>query len=268
MANAQQAIADLPWKTSSDDEITTNFAIGSLRDSLMMWLRTERGVHAETLLVSIGALTGFAAQNAVWARLEKRDIPMPDAKTATPDALSGYLRDKGLLVAAKTPSGETLYFGDLLNGYLVQGAGSKYSLALWSVIAAAAVDAGVKPSELPDPRAMFRQIAGTMGKPEFGVPTAAKEHQPQMTPREALTTFWPRAKFIFTRTDGPGPAKGRSVPPEYWPLIGTLVAGQFMRSTKDTLDPRIGLGLLMESAIAMSKVDPKSVPQTPPPAPQ
>jgi len=262
MTNAQQPLSELPWKGSSDDEITANLAIGSLRDSLMLWLKTDRGgVHAETLLVSIGALTGFAAQNAVWTRLSKRDIPMPDANDATADALSDYLRDKGLLVSAKTPSGETLYFGDLINGYLVQSAGSKYSLALWSAIAAAALEAGVKPSELPDPRAMFRQIAASAGTLEFGIPTAAREHQPQMLPRQALDRYWPRAKFILTRTDGPGPAQGRSVPPEYWPLIGTMVASQFVRTTKDTLDPRIGLGLLMESAIAMSKVDPKSVPQ-------
>jgi hypothetical protein len=47
-------------------------------------------------------------------------------------------------------------------------------------------------------------------------------------------------------------------------LINALVAQQFVTMTKDTLDPRIGLALLMESAIAMSKVDPKTVPQTVP----
>jgi hypothetical protein len=59
---------------------------------------------------------------------------------------------------------------------------------------------------------------------------------------------------------------GRSVPPEYWPLISALVAQQFIRMTKDTLDPRIALALLMESAIAMSRVDPQTVPQTEPAA--
>jgi hypothetical protein len=88
-----------------------------------------------------------------------------------------------------------------------------------------------------------------------------------LSPRQALDLFWPRAKFIFSRTDGQGgveTAKGRSVPPEYWPMGTALIAQQFVTMAKDTLDPRIGVALLMESAIVMSKVDPKTVPQTVP----
>jgi len=260
MANAQQT-TELPWK-SPEDTVTANFAIGSLRESLMVWLKNDDGVQAETALVSIGALMGFAAQTAVWTRLGKRDIPMPDATTATPEAVSEYLRTKGLFVTVTTQSGETLYFGDLINGYLVHGANSKYRFTLWNVVAASALEAGLKQADLPDTGAMFRRIAETAGKPDFGIPTAPRGHQPWLTPRKALNLFWPHAKVIFTRTDGPGPAQGHSVAPEHWPLIGVIVANQIVRNTKSTLNPRIGLSLLMESAIAMSKVDPKSVPQT------
>ena len=71
----------LPWQ-DTDDEIITNMAIGRLRDSLLMWLKTGRGVHAETLLVAIGALAGFAAQHAVFVRVENRDIPLPAGRLA------------------------------------------------------------------------------------------------------------------------------------------------------------------------------------------
>jgi hypothetical protein len=266
MTQAQETAGELPWKASPDDEISANSAIGSLREALLMWLKTERGHHIETTLVAIGALTGFAAQTAVRERLAKRDIPMPNATTATPEALSEYLRKKGLFVTVTTQSGETLYFGDLINGYLVHGANSKYRFALWNVVAASALAAGVTQADLPDTGVMFRQIAGTVGQPEFGIPTAAKEYQPELTPRQALNLFWPRAKLILARTDGPGPATGRGVAPEHWPLICVIVANQLVRATRDMLDPPIGLGLLMESAIAMSKVDPKSVPQTLPPS--
>src|ERR1043165_8205749 len=61
-ANAGRTEAvQYPWE-GTGDEIVVNLAIGSLRDSLMQWLTSERGVHAETLLVSIGAIAGFAAQ--------------------------------------------------------------------------------------------------------------------------------------------------------------------------------------------------------------
>lgn len=44
--------------------------------------------------------------------------------------------------------------------------------------------------------------------------------------------------------------------------VASLAAQQLLIQTRDTLDPRIGLRLIMESAIAMSKVDPATVPQT------
>jgi hypothetical protein len=46
-----------------------------------------------------------------------------------------------------------------------------------------------------------------------------------------------------------------------------LVARQCVLMSKSALDPKIGVALLMESAIAMSKVDPKTVPQVMPAKP-
>jgi hypothetical protein len=63
-----------PW-TGADDEIAVNLALGSLRDSLVKWLTTERGLDAETLLVSAGAIAGFAAQAAALERIKTRDVP-------------------------------------------------------------------------------------------------------------------------------------------------------------------------------------------------
>jgi hypothetical protein len=68
-------------------------------------------------------------------------------------------------------------------------------------------------------------------------------------------------KFIFTRTDGPGPAAGNSVATAHWPIVAALIAQQFVTMAKDTLDPRLSVALIMEPAIAMSKVDPTTVPQ-------
>ncbi len=45
------------------------------------------------------------------------------------------------------------------------------------------------------------------------------------------------------------------------PNDAAILARQFIIMTKDTLDPRISFSLIMESAIAMSKIDPKAVPQ-------
>jgi hypothetical protein len=50
----------------------------------------------------------------------------------------------------------------------------------------------------------------------------------------------------------------------YWPLVIDLVARQIEPMSKTALDLKIGVSLLMECAIAMSKVDPKTVPQVMP----
>jgi hypothetical protein len=253
-----------PWK-GTDDEAPVNLAIGSLGNSLLAWLKTERGgVHMETLLCSIGALAGFAAQTAAFHRVEKRDFPGADPQMATA-AMAEHLRKANLMVVANTKSGESFYFGDLINGYIVPQPTNDY--ALWNFVAAAAIEAGLAAAELPDYRIMFQFAAQSVGTPEFGVPRVAKEHQPQLAPRAALNLFWPRARFILTREDGPGPAHGRHVPPRYWPLVIDLVARQCLLMSKGTLDLKVGVALLMESAIAMSKIDPKTVPQVMPAPP-
>jgi hypothetical protein len=138
---------------------------------------------------------------------------------------------------------------------------------LWNFVAAAAIEAGLGAAELPDYRPMFQFAAQSVGTPEFGIPRVDKKHQPQLAPRAALNLFWPRARFLLTREDGPGPAKDRHVPPHYWPLVIDIVARQCVLLSKSGLDPKIAVALVMESAIAMSKVDPKTVPQVMPTPP-
>ena len=265
-AASQTREVTFPWK-GTDDEAVSNIAVGSLRESLLMWLKTERGVHAETLLVSIGSIAGFAALTASLPRVESRDIPLPAGadKSISGEALGNHLRESGLILMATAKSGEKYYFGDLINGYLVQQV-TTVDIPLWNLIAGVAIQGGVKPAELPDYKEMFGHTARAIGTPEFGSGKAIKQHPPQLGARQALDLFWPRAKFIMTRTDGPGPAQGRSVPVKYWPFVTAMVAQQFVSQAKDVVDPRVGVALVMEAAIAMSKVDPAAVPQTLPQA--
>ena len=252
-ANQTQPLS-FPWK-NTDDEVVTNFAIGNLRESLLMWLKTERGIHAETLMVTIGALAGCAAQSALWLEIERNGRPVPRFDPNNPAAETG-------LLYYLTKRNEKVFAGELLNRYLVfeGGLGADYKYPLWGLVAAAALGQGLQQSELPDYHDMFRYISSTIGTDAFGIPRAPADHQPQLTPRQALDIFWPRAKYLLTRTDGPGPARDRSVAPENWPLVLAMVASQLVSLTKDVLDRRLALALLMESAIAMSKVDPDTVP--------
>ena len=264
-ANAARTEAvQYPWQ-GTDDEIVVNLAIGSLHHAMLNWLTTERGIHAETLLVSIGAIAGFAAQSAALERIRMRDIDGVD-KTMEADAFSRLLQQRGLAVVVTAKSGETYYFGDLINGYLVQQNTTVHH-SLFAILAGGAIAAGVKPEELPDVRPMFAHAAKTAGTSDYGILHPPSNLSPQLTPRQALDLFWPRVKFIFERTDGQRvveQAGGRNVRPEYWPLITALVARKFLLMAKDTIEPRAGLALMIESAIVMSKVDPKGVPQSVP----
>jgi hypothetical protein len=242
----------LPW--DPNHAIIPNLTIGSVGHSLLNWLTGERGVHAETLLVSTGALAGFAAQNAAF-----RSIGPP----GTP------ITNRAIVIAEA--GGEQYYFGDRINGYLVRQSG-EYAYPLWGFIAAAALEAGMADKDMPDVRELFAHAAKTIGTPDFGIPRAPKEHPTHLTPRKALETFWPRTKELLSNADGvlvkglsglESEPEGRtSVPEAHWPLVMALVARGFILKTKDILEPRLALTLVMESAIAMSKIDPKTIPQT------
>jgi hypothetical protein len=205
----------------------------------------------------IGAIAGFAAQNAARASLEPPGTPIP--------------RDAFVTVEA---GGERYYFGDRINGHLIRQSGQS-KFPLWGYIAAAALQAGMAQKDMPDTDDMFRHIARSIGTPEFGIPRAPKEHPQYLTPRKALEAFWPGAKELLSNANGMlvrsksgRPLSGLDdlvslgVAVEHWPLVTALVARQYILMAKDTLAPRIALSLMMESAIAMSKVDPKTIPET------
>jgi hypothetical protein len=178
----------------------------------------------------------------------------------------------GAIYAAEA-GGRRYYFGDRINGYLVHQRG-EYAYPLWSLVAGAALKAGLAEKDLPDVVEMFDHISKSVGTPDFGLPRTSKDHPFHLAPRQALEELWPRAKVLLSNADGvlvrglsgleSDPEGRTSVPEAHWPLVMALVAQQFIAMAKDRLDPRPMLSLMMESAIAISKIDPTSVPQTPP----
>src|SRR6185312_3502419 len=59
----------LPWEPKGTT--AANLAMHYVETLLMNALKTERGVHVETLLTAVGALAGFSAQHAIWESLVK-----------------------------------------------------------------------------------------------------------------------------------------------------------------------------------------------------
>ncbi len=242
-ASAPTAGVILPWKNkTAAEEVAGNCATGNLRETLLGTMKDERGVHAETLMVVIGAIAGYAAAHSLWETMIK----------------PGRLKLTRDIHVIETKDGGTYYFGDPLNALLVGGQGS--TLPLFGFVAGAAVEAGVPVAELPDLKEIFGHVSSVVGSPAFGVIRAAEGHRPNVAAREALDLFWPTANAIFSSTENPGPAAGHRLATEHWPVVTSYVAAQFIIMAKAALDPRLSVRYIMEAAISMSKVDPKTVP--------
>jgi hypothetical protein len=235
----------LPWVPQS--EIRGNLAIGNLRENMLRFLAVDRGVHAQTLLATMGALAGFAAQNAALNR----------AAAAT--ASDGQVPFPGLFLLGAT-SAERWLSGDWINLQLTEPGGV---LPMWSFLAGAAVQAGARLQELADGHEIVRHVASTIGRANYGKLRAPEGHEPAFPPNELLRRSWALACQIFTH---PLPAEmsetGRNEPPldeAHWPIIVAIAASQFIPMTKDALDPRISFALALESAVISSKVDPERI---------
>jgi len=243
--------APAPWGPEGD--AAANQAIGGLRNYLLGALKTDRGIHAETILVASGALAGYAAIHAVFeAYLKRGRAQIGDQQAASTGKA---------IVEVKTQDGQTFYFGDLINSFLAASHGpASRQFFVWGYLAGVAINAGVPPAELPDINEMFQHTASTVGTPAFGIPRAPANLKPILTPRQAVDRLWPAVRAGLARTDGQG-AQGPAIDVEHWPIICAIAAQQLIGQTKGVIDVKVALRLVMESAIAMSRIDPRSVPQ-------
>lgn len=239
----------LPW--GIDSAFAANHAIDGLQAYLVRQIDGPRGVHIETLMTAVGALAGFSAQHAIRETVVKSGkLPEHGGKDAK----------AGAFIVATTKSGETFYFGDLLNSYLVlhdttYGPGR---FTLFAFTAKAVEDAKRQPLGQPEIAAIFKHAGATAGAPEFGIPRLPERHKPKLLPREALNRFWPATMQILSRTSAAG-SKGESLSPQHWPAVIGIVAQRFIEQSKDVLDPAMSMRIIFEAAIPMSKVDPRTV---------
>jgi hypothetical protein len=206
-------------------------------------LKTARGIHTETLLTVIGALAGFAAQNAAL------NVVTSGAKsTAKPRSLA--------IVSAK--SGEIFLYGDAINVFLFPESGSVLPLA--AIIAGAATRAGVKEADLPNNGEIAAYVATVVGSGNFGKLRVRPDVEPQLQPLAALNRFWPSIRDALARPPVKRLFRQESVLQEiHWPIVLAMVASQYIAMSKQALSPAIGAALVMESAVMSSKINPELV---------
>jgi hypothetical protein len=189
---------------------------------LVAAMKTNKGVHIESLMCAAGALAGYSCQAAIRTTNRSEGL----------DEVAG-------LTAATTSDGETFFFGDRLNSSLAES-----ELSIWSIAAGAAQTFGC--ANILDVNAIFDHVAGSVGTEKFGVPRLPEGHPVHELPRTYLERLWPEFS----------PSVERFCPnPDDWSLLFGLLLQNLLMQTKDAMDCCLSLQIIMESAVPMSKVN-------------
>lgn len=209
-------------------------AIGRSMAAVLMARQIKQSgqIHAETLLTEIGALAGFAAQIAIRKSVIE----------------AGKLDPDTVLIEVATKNGEIYYFSDLLNWMLFENM-DQPPFSIFAYLSAA-----VPPANqllLPDVAEIVSNAARSVGTRRFGVPRLPREHMPRKLPRAALEEHWSLVRDELT-------SSGRN--PAEWPYDFAAAAQWQMITTREALDMAMAARIVMEAAIPMSKVDPRTIP--------
>ena len=213
-------------------------ASDQLSNGLLAWLQGElrrgRNPQHETVLCALGALAGYAAQQAIRETLVK----------------PGKLTLDQAFVVVETRSGEVFFFGDLLNEIIVDthGLRGEGNASIWKIVSEGGYEAGA--INLPDVIDMIKHCAATAGHEEFGIPRVPDAHMPELLPREALSRFWPAARRKLAGAE-----------PMSWPLHLAMAARTLIVDQKAAIRPDIAVQIVMEAAVPMSKIDPVTLPK-------
>jgi len=218
----EKAAATVKEMSGNDPLIGAKIGGKELAQRMMTVMKTERGVHVESILGALGSLAGYACQASVRAQARAQGL----------DETAHFARAEGT-------DGKTYFFGDALNKPLAE---DQYSV--WSLAAGGAQAAGCK--EIPEPTDGLAHVAATVGSPEFGLPRLPAEHPMHDTPLNYVEAFWPQAFPMISKF---------CPDPEHWPILLGLAIQDIMSQSKGVLDPCFALKLVMECAVPMSKVD-------------
>ncbi len=216
--------------------------IDDVSKGLLIWLtdelRSGKSIQPETVLCALGALAGYAAQQAIREAVVK----------------PGKLTIDQAFVVIETRSGDVFFFGDLLNAVIVSkdggqvGSRDKGHASIWKIVSDGGYEAGAL--NLPDVTDMIKHCAATVGKEEFGVPRIPDAHLPELMPRDAVRRFWPAVRRRLAGSE-----------PMSWPLHLALAAHKLIVELKHELRPDIAVQIVMEAAVPMSKIDPMTLPK-------
>jgi hypothetical protein len=209
-------------RSGADPLIGAKLGSKEILQRLIDAMKTEKGVHIESLLCALGSLAGYSCQ----ANLRGQ-------------ALAKGLSETAAFQVVETQDGRRYFFGDPLNQALAE---SQHSL--WGLAAGAAVHAGA--SDLPDIGEIFKHTSSVLGTDAFGRVRADAGHAAGDLPVNYLKALWPKL-FPTVRLFCENPLD--------WTILYSLAVQQAIEMGKGVIAPALALRIVMESAIPMSKVD-------------
>ena len=183
-------------------------------------LKTERGVHAETLMATTGALAGTSVQACLWE----------EARVSGAQLCAGLHR-------VRCHDGSTYWVGEPLNQRLMEGYGSP-----WQLLMETAHQEGCE--TLPCAETLLLEGLQRLGTPSFGHPQVAVQHTPQVLPPTALEQLWHQVQPV---------CEACCQEAGEWPLLCGLLAARALRLVRSALGPELALRLAMDAAIDASK---------------
>lgn len=185
--------------------------------------------QVETMLSAAGALAGFAAQQAIWEGLVR----------------PGKLTPTQAFTRVGTKSGQAFFFGDLLNRILVSTEHGE--LSIWRIVAAIAQKSGS--DLLPPLTPVFAYCAETVGSEAFDAPMRPGSRLSER-PTRALR-HWSQVKSILVTA---------GIQPVHWPLEIAAATQKLIEGSISVVEPDMAALIVMEAAIPMSRIDPRTVP--------
>lgn len=206
-------------------------AATAIRDLVMKRYAGEKYSHRiEDLLTALGADAGYGCQMGIREGFIKL----------------GIVQEKRAFVILGAKDGRKYYFGELLNGCLMNRSKAKQgaSITVWSLIAGAAQHAGA--DRYPDVEEIQRFTAQSAGLSSFGIPRLPKEHAPDELPIDALRATWPHIQKLLI---------AHAVDPRFWGWVCATAAQRVILQNKKSLDPSMAAKIFMESALPMSRID-------------
>jgi hypothetical protein len=184
-------------------------------------LQGQKGIHAESLIICLGALAGYACQVSV-----RQNAALPGAD----------LR-KHALMAVDASDGTTHFHGDALNLPLIQS-----PLSVWALVSRTVEKLG---EPLPDIDDIASHVTETLGTRAFGSPRVSAGHGPRRPAVVYLRQVWPQIFPIAQRF---------CRKPAEMPVLFGIALQRAIEATRDVLDPKLSASIAMECAVAMSKV--------------